>query len=180
MFNQRLIDLQRDYAKKFLCHVNPYTGLAYKDDPAVAVVQMNNEDSAIKGIDEVDQNPQLLPYMEEVQRRFNHFLLMKYDNREKLARAWTSDGVCALREDEDPAKNTVKMVRGSFYQPTNNAWDDWAGDVSPARYADYMEFGLWSNRRFTGNIKLSALSGSQSTDRCQQSDRGCRRCLWTY
>ena len=66
MFNQRLIDLQRDYAKKFLCHVNPYTGLAYKDDPAVAVVQMNNEDSAIKGIDEVDQNPQLLPYMEEV------------------------------------------------------------------------------------------------------------------
>lgn len=158
MFNQRLIDLQRDYAKKFLCHVNPYTGLAYKDDPAVAVVQMNNEDSAIKGIDEVDQNPQLLPYMEEVQRRFNYFLLMKYDNREKLARAWTSDGVCALREDEDPAKNTVKMVRGSFYQPTNNAWDDWAGDVSPARYADYMEFGLWSNRRFYREYKNYLLS----------------------
>ena len=52
---------------------------------------------------------------------------MKYDNREKLARAWTSEGVCALGEDEDPTQNTVKMVRGSFYQPTNNAWDDWAG-----------------------------------------------------
>ncbi len=158
MFNQRLIDLQRDYAKKFLCHVNPYTGLAYKDDPAVAVVQMNNEDSAIKGIDEVDHNPDLLPYMEEVQRRFNHFLLMKYDNREKLAKAWTSDGVCALGEDEDPEKNTVKMVRGSFYQPTNDSWGDWAGDVSPARYADYMQFGLWSNRRFYREYKNYLIS----------------------
>lgn len=158
MFNERLIELQRDYAKKFLCHVNPYTGLAYKDDPAVAVIQMNNEDSAIKGIDEVDHNPQLLPYMEEVQRRFNHFLLMKYDSREKLARAWTSDGVCALQENEDPAENTVRMVRGSFYQPTNNSWDDWDGAVSPARYADYMEFGAWSNRRFYREYKNYLIS----------------------
>ncbi len=153
MFNQRLIDLQRDYAQKFLCHVNPYTGLAYKDDPAVAVLQMNNEDSAIKGIDEIDSNPQLMPYKDEVQRRFNHFLLMKYDSREKLARAWTSDGVCALREEEDPAKNTVEMVRGAFYQPVNNSWDAWDGPVSPARYADYMEFGAFSNRRFYREFK---------------------------
>ena len=158
MFNERLIELQRDYAKKFLCHVNPYTGLAYKDDPAVAVVQMNNEDSAIKGIDEVDCNPQLVPYMEEVQRRFNHFLLMKYDSREKLAKAWTSNGMCALGEDENPSENTVRMVRGSFYQPINNSWEDWNGTVSPARYADYMEFGAWSNRRFYREYKNYLIS----------------------
>ena len=83
---------------------------------------------------------------------------MKYDSREKLARAWTSDGVCALQENEDPSENTVRMVRGSFYQPTNNSWDDWDGAVSPARYADYMEFGAWSNRRFYREYKNYLIS----------------------
>ena len=148
MFNQRLIELQKDYANKFLSHVNPYTGLAYKDDPAVAVVQINNEDSAIKGIDEVDYMPELLPYQKEVERKFNHFLLMKYDSRENLKKAWTFEEQCALGEDEDPAKGTVRMVRGSFYQPVNDPMGEWDGVVSPARYADYMEFGAWANRRF--------------------------------
>ncbi len=153
MFNERLVELQRDYAKKFLCHVNPYTGLAYKDDPAVAVVQMNNEDSAIKGIDEVDSNPDLLPYKDEVERKFNHFLLMKYDNRKNLKKAWTNDGKCALGEEEDPEKGTVKMVRGGFYQPVNQPMGQWDGAVGPARYADYMEFGIWANRRFYRDYK---------------------------
>ena len=153
MFNDRLVELQKEYAKNFLCHVNPYTGLAYKDDPAVAVMQMNNEDSAIKGIDEVDSNPELLPYKDEVERKFNHFLLMKYDNRKNLEKAWTWEGKCALGEDEDPAKETVRMVRGSFYQPVNDPMGPWDGEVSPARYADYMEFGLWANRNFYRTFK---------------------------
>ena len=153
MFNQRLVELQKDYAEKFLCHVNPYTGLAYKDDPAVAVVQMNNEDSAIKGIDEVDSIPELLPYKDEVERKFNHFLLAKYDNRKNLAKAWTHEGVCALGENEDPAENTVRMVWGAFYQPVNDPLGDWDGPVSPARYADYMEFGIWANRKFYQDYK---------------------------
>lgn len=118
------------YANKFLSHVNPYTGLAYKDDPAVAVVQVNNEDSAIKGIDEVDYMPELLPYQKEVERKFNHFLLMKYDSRENLKKAWTFEEQCALGEDEDPAKGTVRMVRGSFYQPVNDPMGEWDGCFS--------------------------------------------------
>lgn len=48
MINERLIELQKDYARKLLLHVNPYTGLALADDPAVITVQINNEESAIK------------------------------------------------------------------------------------------------------------------------------------
>ena len=44
-----LIELQKEYAKELLCHVNPYTGLALIDDPAVVTIQINNEDTAIKG-----------------------------------------------------------------------------------------------------------------------------------
>jgi hypothetical protein len=38
-------DSQWQYARLLLNHVNPYTGLAYKDDPALAIVEARNEDS---------------------------------------------------------------------------------------------------------------------------------------
>lgn len=41
--NPRLIASQRDYAVQLLNHVNPYTGLAWKDDPAMAIVEISNE-----------------------------------------------------------------------------------------------------------------------------------------
>ena len=47
MINERLIELQKDYARKLLLHVNPYTGLALADDKAVITVQIYNEESAI-------------------------------------------------------------------------------------------------------------------------------------
>ena len=49
MYDSRMIELQKEYAKQLLCHVNPYTGLALIDDPAVVTIQINNEDTAIKG-----------------------------------------------------------------------------------------------------------------------------------
>lgn len=127
MINERLTELQMEYARKLLTHVNPYTGLALVDDPAVVVVQINNEESAIKGTSEVQSNEDLMPYEEEVVRKFNHFLLNKYDTREKLKKAWTSDGVCALGDDEDPKENTVRRVQGNFVQPVNDPNGDWKG-----------------------------------------------------
>lgn len=153
MYNERLIQLQKEYAKELLCHVNPYTGLALIDDPAVVTVQINNEDSAIKWPMGADDGEQMKPYRDEVQRRFNHFLLMKYYTRERLKEAWTHDGVCALGDDEDPVQGTVKGVDGGFYQPVNDPNGPWDGDCSPARYADFMEFGIDVNRRFYQMMK---------------------------
>lgn len=42
-FNPRLIELQKDYAKKLLEYVNPYTGKALKDDAAIAMLEIVNE-----------------------------------------------------------------------------------------------------------------------------------------
>ena len=78
MYNKRMIELQKEYAKMILCHINPYTGLALIDDPAVVVVQINNEESAISGTMGTDGREDMQPYRDEVQKRFNHFLLMKY------------------------------------------------------------------------------------------------------
>ncbi|MDD5165862.1 MAG: hypothetical protein PHQ57_00525 [Candidatus Omnitrophica bacterium] len=45
MFDSKLIALQKKYAKDLLTHYNPYTKLRYCDDPAVALVEITNENS---------------------------------------------------------------------------------------------------------------------------------------
>jgi hypothetical protein len=45
LFDKRLIELEKDYAKQLLTHVNPYTKRAYVDEPAMAIVEIVNEDA---------------------------------------------------------------------------------------------------------------------------------------
>ena len=42
--NPEIIELQKEFAEFLWNHVNPYTGLAYKDEPAVALTEITNED----------------------------------------------------------------------------------------------------------------------------------------
>ncbi|RPK31456.1 cellulase family glycosylhydrolase [Paenibacillus xylanexedens] len=146
--NERLIELQKEYATNLLCHVNPYTGLALIDDPVVMTIQVNNEDSIFRGTDDIKDEKGIIAYREELKRRFNRHLLAKYDTRKNLAKAWTYNNICALGEEEDPEAGTVRFPEGSFYQVTNDPMGEWAGNVSPARYADFMEFGIDVNRRY--------------------------------
>ncbi|MDP8230606.1 MAG: hypothetical protein P9L93_05830 [Candidatus Gorgyraea atricola] len=44
-FNKRIIELSKKFAFDFLSHVNPYTGVSYLDEPAIAFVEMTNENS---------------------------------------------------------------------------------------------------------------------------------------
>ena len=43
----RMIALQKKYVRDLLSHVNPYTGLAYKDKPAIAALKLANENSVM-------------------------------------------------------------------------------------------------------------------------------------
>ncbi len=45
-FDERLIQLQKEYIKQLLTHKNPYTGLALKDEPAIVGSEFINESSA--------------------------------------------------------------------------------------------------------------------------------------
>jgi hypothetical protein len=45
LFDRRLIELEKDYAKQLLTHINPYTKRAYVDEPGVAIVEIVNEDA---------------------------------------------------------------------------------------------------------------------------------------
>ncbi|MFY9904799.1 MAG: hypothetical protein WBD45_08610 [Terriglobales bacterium] len=45
LFDRRIIELQKEYARELLAHSNPYTKLEYRNDPAVAMVEINNENA---------------------------------------------------------------------------------------------------------------------------------------
>ena len=46
-FFRPYIEMQKDYAKKLLTHLNPYTGNIYAQEPAVGFVEVNNENSIL-------------------------------------------------------------------------------------------------------------------------------------
>lgn len=47
-FDPRLLELQREYARQLLSHRNPYTQSTYAQDPAVALVELVNENSLVE------------------------------------------------------------------------------------------------------------------------------------
>ena len=46
-FYRPYIEMQKEYAKKLLLHRNPYTGTTYAEEPAIAFVEVNNENSLL-------------------------------------------------------------------------------------------------------------------------------------
>ncbi len=47
-FDPKLIELQKEYARQLLSHRNPYTGNEYRQEPAIAIVEMINENSILE------------------------------------------------------------------------------------------------------------------------------------
>ena len=92
-FDPRMIQLQKNYAHDLLTHVNPYTHLSYTADPAVAVVEINNENSLVgdpwatlgAGLDTLPE-----PFRGELVSLWNKWLLKKYGTDANLQAAWTA------------------------------------------------------------------------------------------
>ncbi|MBQ9454634.1 MAG: cellulase family glycosylhydrolase, partial [Thermoguttaceae bacterium] len=74
-FMPRMIELQKKYARDLLRHVNPYTGKCYADEPCVAVVEINNENSIVSQWRGWALNRNLPKYCEEeLQKQWNAWL----------------------------------------------------------------------------------------------------------
>jgi hypothetical protein len=48
LFDSRMIELEKEYGKHLLGHVNPYTKTEYRNEPAVALVELVNENSIVE------------------------------------------------------------------------------------------------------------------------------------
>ncbi len=89
IFTPALIDAQKEYARELLGHVNPYRGVSYADDPAVAFVEITNEDSFFMWGGE-DSLRTLPPYYADLlQGRFVQWLQGRYGSTDALRAAWS-------------------------------------------------------------------------------------------
>ena len=72
LFDKRLIELEKEYARKLLTHVNPYTGNAYCNEPAIAIVEIVNENAIYQGFHAPTRF-----YDDELTARYNDWLRRK-------------------------------------------------------------------------------------------------------
>ena len=96
--NDHMIAMQRDYARNLLTHVNPYTKTAYAQEPAVAMVEINNENSLLQL--QASSLPEY--YSKDVLKKWSAWLKNRYGSSEKLAQAW--GGSAPLGENIAPGK----------------------------------------------------------------------------
>ncbi len=84
MFYQPMIELQKEYATNLLTRTNPYTNLAYKDDPAIAMVEIVNEHGLIQGW--LDGTIDILPqeFSSDLKQKWNDWLVNKYQTHSNL------------------------------------------------------------------------------------------------
>ena len=74
-FDTRIIELEKEYARDLLSHVNPYTGLSYLDDPVVALVELNNEDALWRKYRQGHLDAIAEPYASEFRGLWNAWLV---------------------------------------------------------------------------------------------------------
>jgi hypothetical protein len=82
-------------------HVNPYTGLAWKDDPVIACIEPYNEQESgflTRFINSKD-------IKETLNRRFGQWLEAKYQTPQALAKAWSDAGITSFDQVTTPAGN---------------------------------------------------------------------------
>lgn len=89
LFDPRLIELQKEYAKNLLTHVNPYTGTEYRNEPAIALVEIVNENGIGVGF----RSPSSY-YSDELQALYNGWLATHCSDAE-LAKIRDLAGVSA-------------------------------------------------------------------------------------
>jgi hypothetical protein len=146
-FAPKLISLQEEFTRQFLGHKNPYTGKVYGQDPAIAGMEIINEDSLWFRRNGKGDFSTSSPYYRGIyQGLYNRWLTGKYKSRAALDRAWAPEKVeqQGLADDEDPLKGTVKPVL---------AWDDDSNaSLAPVRLKDAWAFDGYLMEQYHGRM----------------------------
>jgi len=138
-FDPTFILHQKEFIRDVFTHVNPYTGLAYNDDPAVMSWELNNECALPVCWFKMGLEDRLLPaFRRELLKQFNEWLRAKYGTTERLKAAWTSSS--PVEPDLIPDgvwKDAKAFARMPWYtegyvsddHPRNYSFDESTGSV---------------------------------------------------
>jgi len=170
-FYRPYIEKQKDYAKMLLTHKNPYTGTTYTEEPAVAFVEVNNENSLLSSWS-------LLPQLNRehkaaLTRLWNEWLnshpdykkniagsdlftiITNYDNgstevrKEALWSFLVDTEMAYAKEMTDYFRNELKVK--ALVSETQASYSGIAGILRESSYADFIDMhSYWEHPDFPG------------------------------
>ncbi len=81
-------NLEKEFAAQLLTHKNPYTGLTYAEDPAIAFVEINNENGIFQQYYDgsIDKWPPV--FSAQLNEHWNNWLADKYGSTASLEAGW--------------------------------------------------------------------------------------------
>jgi hypothetical protein len=159
-FDLRLIELQKEFNENLWLHLNPYTGLAYKDDAAIALSELANE------IDPFLQKPVLEPYRSRLEARYRAWAdsrgLPVPEGKVDLAAPTPQVAVFLHSVMEDYYREMIGHLRDIGVKiPINGT--NWSINLAVAAaqlasdYSDshcYWNFPLWEDERGTATAPM--------------------------
>jgi hypothetical protein len=140
-FDETLKAAYKEWVRVLYTEVNPHTGIALKDEPAVAVIQIKNEDSVLFWtIGLMKPN-----HKATVERAFHAWLLSKYSTIQGAYNAWSNEQV----EGDNAAGG--RMVLYGIWEATEGAKQNQSAGKS-ARVSDQLEFMTRHQQNFYTEI----------------------------
>ncbi|HPD15539.1 MAG TPA: hypothetical protein PLE19_11340 [Planctomycetota bacterium] len=142
-FDKKLQDAYKAWMKQVLAEPNPYTGIPLAKDPALAIIQIQNEDSLLfytsQGIKGAARK--------ELRRQFGDFLKKKYGSLEKARETW---GGAAPSADQDAPDDFAQGEAALLivWELSQRRF----GEGFQRRCSDQMEFFATVMRRFNKMI----------------------------
>ncbi|MGQ9478915.1 MAG: carbohydrate binding domain-containing protein, partial [Thermoproteota archaeon] len=116
--------LEKEYAEQLLTHFNPYTGMTYAEDPAIAFIEIVNEQGLIQSWlgGTIDKLPEV--FKERLREKWNSYLLSKYGSDEGLLDTWIEG------ENVSP----VEVLRNGCFEQELSGWNVEVHDGAQALY----------------------------------------------
>ncbi len=140
LFDDRIIELEKEYAKMLLTHKNAYTGNEYRNEPALAFLEIVNENSLVEawmrghlqGTHNTTRTGTWIDipeyYAVELTRKYNHWLKDKLDGQQMdslylLTGVTKGDLIPRLSKDEiEQAPEWQFKCEARFIIDTENAF----------------------------------------------------------
>ena len=197
-FDPTFILHQKEFIRTVFNHVNPYTGLAYRDDPAVMTWEINNEGSLAIAWFKWDLEGNLTPYFRrELGRQFCDWLRAKYGTTARLREAWVVSS--PLEPDVLPPgtwKDAAAFARAHWYTegygngktPKDYVFDPSKGlvriDATKVRKFALVGVSLNERQPYTVSFRIrSEKPGTAMFRVCQHGrpwgNQGCQRSIQT-
>ncbi len=104
-FEPRLQSAYKQWLKQLLAEENPHTGLPLGQDPSVALLQLQNEDSLLFWTVDLIKGPQ----RQMLEERFDAFLRAKYGDAARVGTAWQGDVDRGTGAPQPPRMSLLNM-----------------------------------------------------------------------